>query len=300
MHPPPTPTPSTIGQLLARAITLFPTQGGILLRTAAIFYLPVAALSLLFIDNLTTSIIVSLVVWPVDSIVILSLIAHSIDVLHGRPLAIRTAAMRGLRRLPAHIGISVAMVVVFSGVVLVMAAPVWVGFLNSDLSLAEISDAFSAPANPGQAELVFKVLGSALWGGTSICLSGLLIPIPLFYLSTRWRVAEVALMAEGTGPLQSLRRSWNLSRRYVLRTIAYLLLMLITMGLVGGVVGLAVDSAVNALVPEFDQARMFGLSFAVSKLLYIIAAPFHVAAVVLYYFDLRVRKEKYDCEVLPQ
>ena len=293
-----TPTPSTIGQLLARAIALYPTHRGVLLRTAAIFYLPVAVLSLLLIDNLTTSILISLLVWPVDSIVILSLIAHCIDVLHGHPLAIRTAAMRGLRRLPAHIGIGVAMVVVFSGVVLVLAAPIWVGFLNSDLSLAEISVAFSAPANPGQAELVFKVLGSALWGGTGICLSGLLIPIPLFYLSTRWRVAEVALMAEGTGPLQSLRRSWNLSRGFVLRTIGYLLLILFVMGLVGGVIGLAVDSAVKALFPAVDQARMFGLSFAVSKLLYIIAAPFHVTAVVLYYFDLRVRKEKYDFGVV--
>ena len=42
---------------------------------------------------------------------------------------------------------------------------------------------------------------------------------------------------------------------------------------------------------------MFGLSFAVSKLLNIIAAPFHVPAVVLYYFDLRVRNEKYDFKV---
>ena len=205
--------------------------------------------------------------------------------------------MRGLRRLPAHIGLTVAATAVFSGVALVLAAPIWVGFLNSDLSLDEISDAFSAPANPGQVELVFRVLGSALWGGTGICLSGLLIPIVMFYLSTRWRVAEVALMAEGTGPLQSLRRSWHLSRRYVLRTIAYLLLILFTMGLVGGVIGLAVDSAVNALVPELDQSKMFGFSFAVSKLMFIIAMPFHVTAVVLYYFDLRVRKEKYDFEV---
>ncbi|MCY4412616.1 MAG: hypothetical protein OXC27_19335 [Caldilineaceae bacterium] len=42
---------------------------------------------------------------------------------------------------------------------------------------------------------------------------------------------------------------------------------------------------------------MFGLSFAASKLLNIIAAPFHVTAVALYYFDPRVRKERYDSEV---
>ncbi len=155
---------------------------------------------------------------------------------------------------PAHIGITAAATAVFSGVTLVLAAPTWVGFLNSDLSLDEISDAFSAPANPGQVELVFKVLGSALWGGPGICLSGLPVPIALFYLPIRWRVAEVALMAEGTGPLQSLHRSWNLSRGFVLRTTGYLLLILFAMGLVGGAVGLAVDSAVDALFPELDQS----------------------------------------------
>ena len=46
-----------------------------------------------------------------------------------------------------------------------------------------------------------------------------------------------------------------------------------------------------------DQSRMFGLSFAVSKLLNIIAAPFHIPAVVLYSFDLRLRKERNDFEV---
>ncbi len=104
-------------------------------------------------------------------------------------------------------------------------------------------------------------------------------------------------MAERTGPLQSLRRSWNLSRGFVLRTTGYLLLILFAMDLVGGVIGLAVDSAVDALFPAADQSRMFGLSFAVSKLLSILTTPFYICAVVLYYLDLRVRKEKYDFEV---
>ena len=297
MHPPSTPTPLTVGKLLARTIGLYRTHGGIFLRTAAIFYLPVAALSFFFIENLATNILFALVVWPVDAIVSVSLIAHCIDSLHGRPLALRTAVMRGLRRLPAYIGIAVAMTVVFSGVVLVLAAPIWVGLLNSGTSLAEIFDAFSPPTGPGDIEKIIGLLDAVLWGATGVCLPGVLMPIILFYLSARWRIAEVALMAEGTGPLQSLRRSWNLSRGYVLRTIGYLLLILFAMGLVGGVVGMAVDSAVDALFPAVDQARMFGLSFAFSKLMFIIAMPFYVTAVVLYYFDLRVRKEKYDFEV---
>ena len=36
----------------------------------------------------------------------------------------------------------------------------------------------------------------------------------------------------------------------------------------------------------------------VSNLVAIFITPFHVTAIVLYYFDLRVRKEKYDFEVV--
>ena len=84
--------------------------------------------------------------------------------------------MRALLRLPAYLGITLAMTVVSSAVVLVLAAPLWVGLLTSDISLGEIIDAFSVPANPDQLEVVVKVLRSALWGGTGICLSGVLIP----------------------------------------------------------------------------------------------------------------------------
>ena len=296
MHTTSTPTPLTFGKLLTRAITLYPTHRAILLRTAAIFYLPASALSFLYAEDLTTSFLLSLVLWPVDAIVNLSLIIHCIDSLHGRPLAISPAVMRGLRRLPAYMGLSVAVSAVISGVAIVLAAPVWVGLLNSGVSLADILDAFSTPANPDQVDIVFKVLGSALWGGTGLCLFGLLIPAVLFYLSTRWRFAEAALMTEGTGPLESLRRSWSLSRRFVLRTLGYLLLIVIAMGLVGGVIGAALNYAVDALAPAADQSKMIGFSLAFSRLLSIIVMPFYVTAIVLYYFDLRVRKETYDFE----
>ena len=74
-------TPQTFGKLLTRAITLYPTHRAILLRTAAIFYLPAAALSFLFAENLATSFLLSLVLWPVDGIVNLSLIIHCSDAL---------------------------------------------------------------------------------------------------------------------------------------------------------------------------------------------------------------------------
>ena len=206
--------------------------------------------------------------------------------------------MRGLRRLPAHIGMTLATTAIYGGVTLVLAIPIWVGLLNADIPLDEIIYTFADLVSRGDVERINNVLGDVSWSGIGFCLSGLLISIVLLYLSARWLVAEVALMADGTGPLESLRRSWNLSRDYVLRAAGYLILLSIVMGLVGGLVGALVDFAVAALAPAVDHSWQSGSNYAVSNLLSIITRPFYISAIVLYYYDLRVRKERYDFEVV--
>ena len=298
MHTPSTPTPLTVGKLLGLTIGLYRTHSGIFLRTAAIFYVPIGALSFFFVENNATNILFSLLVWPVEAIVNLSLIAHCVESLHGRPLAVRTAVGRGLRRLPAHIGMTLATTAIYGGITLVLAAPIWVGLLNADIPLDEIIYTFADLVSRGDVERINNVLGDVSWSAIGFCLSGLLIAIVLLNLSARWLVAEVALMADGTGPLESLRRSWNLSRDYVLRTAGYLILLSIVMGLFGALIGALVNFAVDALVPSVDQSWQIGLNSAISKLMSIITRPFFISAIVLYYFDLRVRKERYDFEVV--
>ena len=297
MHPPSTPTPLTVGNLLGRTIGLYRTHSGIFLRTAAIFYVPIAALSL-FVENDANNFLFYKVVWPIEAFASLSLIAHCVESLHGRPLAVRTAVGRGLRRLPAHIGMTLATMAIIGGVTLVLAIPIWVGLLNADIPLVEIIYTFADLVSRGDVERINNVLGDVSWSGIGFCLSGLLIGIVLLYLSARWLFAEVALMAEGTGPLESLRRSWNLSRAFVLRTAGYLILLSIVMGLVGGLVEALVNFAVAAVVPAVDQSWNSGLNSAVSNLLSIITTPFYISAIVLYYYDLRVRKERYDFGVV--
>ena len=236
-------------------------------------------------------------VWPVEAIVSLSLISHCVESLHGRPLAVRTAVGRGLRRLLADFGMTLATTAIYGGVTLVLAAPIWVGLLNADIPLIEIIYTFADLVSRGDVERINNVLGDVSWSAIGFCLSGLLIATVLLYLSARWLLAEVALMADGTGPLESLGRSWNLSRDFVLRTAGYLILLSIGMGLVG-LVGALVNFAVDALAPAVDQSWKSGFSSAVSTLLSIITTPFYISAIVLYYFDLRVRKERYNFGVV--
>lgn len=284
----------TVGKLLGLAIGLYRAHSSIFLRTAALFYVPLAALSLFFVENNASNLLFAMVVWPVEALVNLSLIAHCVDALHGRPLAVRNAVGRGLRRLPAYIGMILATTAVFGGVALVSTTPSWVGFLNADIPFDEIRHAFFDLFGGGDVEGINNLLGDALWGDFGFCLSSVLMLTVFFYLSARWLVVEVALMTEATGPLESLRRGWNLSRDFVLRTAGYLILIYIATALVGGLFSALVDFVLLPLVPAVDQSWKTGVSNAVSDLSSIITTPFYAVAVVLYYFDLRARKEKYE------
>ena len=297
MHASLTSTDLTVGKLLGLAFGLYRAHSGIFLRTAAIFYVPVAALSFFVVETNASDILFNIVIWPVDAIVSLSLIAHCVDLLHGRPLAIRTAVGRGLRRLPADIGMMLATTAVFGGVALVAAIPIWVGLLNADIPFAEIRYAFTDLVSRGDIAGINSLLGEFLWSGLGVCLTSVLI-LPVFlYLAARWLIAEVALMAEGTGPLQSLGRSWYLNRDLVLRAAGYLILLSIVTGLVAGLFSALVEYALLPLIPAVDQSWKTGFGYVASKLSSIITTPFYVTAIVLYYYDLRVQKERYDFEV---
>ncbi len=293
-----TPTPLTVGKLLGRTVGIYRTHIGVFLRTSAIFYFPVAILSFLFVEDVLTTTIFTFVIFPIEALVSLSLISHCVELLHGRPPAVKAAIGRGLRRLPADIGMMVASGAVYVGATAILMIPIWVGLFRTDFPLGEIRDALSVPYKPGDMESVTNVLGNALWGGFGSCLTGLLILIAFLYLSARWIVAETALMVEGTGPLESLARSWDLSRDFVLRSVGYLLLLSIVMGLggglVGGLIGALVGFASVTLLSAYDQSTQFGFDNAVSTLLNIFIMPFYVTALVVYYFDLRARKEKYE------
>ena len=159
MHATSTPTPLTVGKLLGRTIGLYRTHGGIFLRTVAIFYVPVAALSFFFVEDNATNFLFTLVVWPVEAFASLSLISYCVESLHGRPLAVRTAVGRSLRRLLADFGMMVATTVVYGGVVLVLAIPIWVGLLFADMPLDEIIYTFADLVSRGDVERINKVLG---------------------------------------------------------------------------------------------------------------------------------------------
>ena len=105
-------------------------------------------------------------------------------------------------------------------------------------------------------------------------------------------------MVEGTGPLDSLAPQLESEpgSRSAHRWLSNPCLSIVT-ALVGGLFSALVDFVLLPLVPAVDQSWKTGISDAVSRLTSTITTPFYVIAIVLYYYDLRVRREKYDFEI---
>ena len=294
-------TPLTIGKLIGRTIGMYRTHFGIFLRTTAIIYIPLAVLAFFFARGAFGGTVFSIVILPVQAIAYLAIISHCVESLHGRPLAIRTAIKNSLHRLLVYFGMVVASTAVLAGIFIVLAIPVSITLLATDFPLTEFRDVFTTSIPPEdidaqarQVGSIMNVIDSALPGLLGFSLACVLYLIGFIYMAARWLISDVALMVEGTGPIESLSRSWDLSRNFVLRTVGYLLLLSVISGVIAGLLSVFLGFGLPALLPSLAQKLLDGLNSSIGILASIFIVPFYTTAYVLYYFDLRVRKEKYD------
>ena len=134
-------------------------------------------------------------------------------------------------------------------------------------------------------------------GFVLLILPGIAVFCAAVYLAVRWSLVVAAMMAEDIGPIRGLGRSWNLVSGSWWRTFGILLIvtilqLIITYGL-GILFGL-----LAALVTTGDvQAAVTQI---VGTILNAVVNPITTIAVVLLYFDLRVRKEGLDLDQLAQ
>ena len=291
-------TPLTVGKLIGRTLGMYGTHFGIFLRTTAIFYVPLAAVAFFFARGVSGGTVFLIVILPVQAVATLAIISHCVESLHGRPLVIRTAIKNSLRRLLVYFGMTAAGTAVLAGISIVLAVPVSITLLATDFPLTEFRDAFTTSIPPDdidaqarQIESVMNVIDRAIPGLLGFCLAGVLYFIVFIYMAARWSMSDFALMVEGTGPIESLRRSWDLSRGFVLRTVGYLLLFSVISGLFTGLLSVFLGFGLPDLLPGLDQELLDGLNSGIGILASIFIAPFYTTAYVLYYFDLRVRKD---------
>jgi hypothetical protein len=125
----------------------------------------------------------------------------------------------------------------------------------------------------------------------------LLLIIPGIWLYGAWSVAAPALLIEGLSPPRALGRSRRLVKGRWFPTAGVLLVASVMAGVVGAAIqALLVGAAfLPGKPPVLLGVTVVTLASAVSA---IIATPFSATVLTLLYYDLRVRREGYDVDLL--
>ena len=123
------------------------------------------------------------------------------------------------------------------------------------------------------------------------------LPLILF-LIVRWCVAIPSLMVEGTKGSKALGRSYELVEKRWGATFGVLIVGIIFIILLEFLVALA-GEGLGSLADE--QTTLYvALVSVMNGIGTIISAPFQAAIVTVIYYDLRVRKEAFDVELLTE
>jgi hypothetical protein len=133
------------------------------------------------------------------------------------------------------------------------------------------------------------VLGFMLFLGFIACI------IPGLYFYIAWTVAVPVLLFEDIRGRKALKRSrqlvkgrgWPIAATVLVSTILSFIVTGIITGVVTGVATIGDNNAVNVLVQSVGQITAS-----------VLTTPFAAAVIAVIYFDLRVRKEGFDLELL--
>jgi membrane-anchored glycerophosphoryl diester phosphodiesterase (GDPDase) len=140
-------------------------------------------------------------------------------------------------------------------------------------------------------------LPSILWITVLTTLATLLglvlLIIPGIIALVRLAFAPVALVVEGHRGPGALRRSWRLTKGFFWRTLGTIVLSGLIVAIVSGIASIPGEIAVQALGPD-----AWPISALVNMLATVLVTPFGMVVIVLLYFDLRIRKEGFDIEVM--
>jgi hypothetical protein len=143
------------------------------------------------------------------------------------------------------------------------------------------------------------LLGVALVGGLLVALATLALIVPGIWLFVMYSVAVPALLLERIGPVQALRRSFRLVRGRWWPTAGALVVGYLLISILGALVT-AVIMVIPAVVAE-DNTLAGAVGAVVGGTVgSVLTTPYSAAVVTLLYFDLRVRKEGLDLQLIAE
>jgi hypothetical protein len=167
-----------------------------------------------------------------------------------------------------------------------------------------VADAYVGLAGGGPAEAargavgrIFAVVGLALLtalsqlAGLVFCLVGAAVPLALF------AVAMPVLILEGVGIFGALGRSVTLTKAHFFRVLG----LVVTAQLLTAILNIGLTLAVAAAMRNSGNTTAGVISQGIANtVVAVLTTPFLAAAIVACYFDLRIRNEAFDVQLLMQ
>jgi len=165
--------------------------------------------------------------------------------------------------------------------------------ISADAYVGNAEDPATAVRNVGRR--FFALVGLSIVVTLGVLVGFLLCIVPGLVLIALWSVAVPVLVLEGTGISAALGRSWKLASAYFWITIgAYWTVQLLSFALTFGIAALlglfltTSDSSTGAVITQ-------SVANAVSA---VITTPLIATVLVALYFDLRIRAEGFDVQMM--
>jgi hypothetical protein len=239
------------------------------------------------IADFATSVLTVAVINIVLSLFIQSLLTGALAqavarVYMGEPITIGSAYRLGVRRYASLI----LATLILTGVPVLLFALIGGGMTGAALALAGRTST----------RMIIGIAVLLVFG-----LIVVLLPLMIFFW-VRLLLTTQAVVLEERGALAGLRRSWQLVGGSFWRVLGILGAMTVLIYILAGIPTTIVNFALTAVGgdPLDNLARNQAITTLVSQIGIILTQPIALTVYTLLYYDLRVRKEGYDIELLAQ
>jgi flagellar biosynthesis protein FlhB len=118
----------------------------------------------------------------------------------------------------------------------------------------------------------------------------------VFFVLIKMCLGIQTVILERLSPLAAFRRSWRLTSGSFWRIFLFYLVIVVVSGILSGILNEVAELIVGA-APAITQSS---IQVLISGVIDIFTSPFILILLTLVYYDIRIRREAFDIEMLAQ
>jgi len=143
------------------------------------------------------------------------------------------------------------------------------------------------------------LFGVVVLNGLAVGAGALFLIVPGVYVACRLITCVPAALIEEKGPMESLKRSWELTKGFAGRSfvilLLYVLISILASMLIVGPLGIGMQTAAKS---GGSVWMWMVLTQAATRAVSALVQPILLIATAILYYDLRVRKEAFDIQFM--